>query len=340
MMTAVGTTGRLAALGLTIVALASCASAAAPDGQAGPAAASSPATTAVPARPGARPSPGCDGPPATGPRPPVTSTTGASGPTSMSIDVDGETRTFELDAPAPGDDRPAPLVFAFHGFGETGASFDAYTRIGAKGSAGGSFVVTPDGKDKDWDKTPTGADGRFVDAMIAELGRQHCIDTARIYATGYSAGAAFATFYACSRPDTIAAIATVAVEFQLGCRRPMPIVDFHGTADPAVPYQDGAVGLSLHGVKVRGTENNMGDWATLDGCAATPTTTPIGSEVTELAWSGCTGDAEATLYRVEGGGHTWPGGDPSLVAAGLTTQQVDATDLALQLFARHHQPTG
>ncbi len=40
------------------------------------------------------------------------------------------------------------------------------------------------------------------------------------------------------------------------------------------------------------------------------------------------------LYRIEGGGHSWPGAAPDR-GAGLTTQQISATDLILAFFADH-----
>ena len=46
------------------------------------------------------------------------------------------------------------------------------------------------------------------------------------------------------------------------------------------------------------------------------------------------GATEVGLYRIDGGGHTWPGADPRK-AIGLTTQQVSATDQILAFFARH-----
>jgi polyhydroxybutyrate depolymerase len=60
----------------------------------------------------------------------------------------------------------------------------------------------------------------------------------------------------------------------------------------------------------------------------------VGTQVTHFAWTGCAGATEVGLYRIDGGGHTWPGADPSK-AIGLTTQQVSATDQILAFFARH-----
>jgi polyhydroxybutyrate depolymerase len=107
---------------------------------------------------------------------------------------------------------------------------------------------------------------------------------------------------------------------------------FHGTKDPQVPYQNGATGLSFPGVKVRGTQLNMGDWAHLDQCRATPRATKIGSQVQEQRWSGCTRGTSVTLYTVVGGGHTWPGANPKK-GVGLTTRQVSATTTIVHFFS-------
>ena len=108
----------------------------------------------------------------------------------------------------------------------------------------------------------------------------------------------------------------MAVDFQLGCKQPMPILAFHGTADPLVPYQNNGVGLSLPGRRVRGTLLNMGDWARLDHCRPTPVIVRIGSQVTRRQWLGCLSGASVTLYSIIGGGHDWPGANPKLAAWG------------------------
>ena len=131
----------------------------------------------------------------------------------------------------------------------------------------------------------------------------------------------------------IAAIATVAVEFQLGCTRPMSILAFHGTDDPLVPYDNGAVGLSLPGVKVRGTLLNMGDWARLDHCRTSLRRAQVGSQVIRRQWAGCADGTTVVLYTILGGGHSWPGADPAK-AVGLTTEQVSATAQTLSFFSR------
>ena len=53
-------------------------------------------------------------------------------------------------------------------------------------------------------------------------------------------------------------------------RGPSPILAFHGTADPLVPYQDGASASRCRASRCGAPMLNMGDWARLDRCRATP----------------------------------------------------------------------
>jgi polyhydroxybutyrate depolymerase len=244
------------------------------------------------------------------------------------------TGSYQLTVPRnyrPG--HPSPLILLFYGFGSDPSQFSALTRLPARGSKDGYLVVVPQAQGTEWQFSGHGTDAAFVNALVRELDDTYCVNQRRVFASGFSAGAAFTIFYACSHQGQIAAIATVAVDFQLGCRRPIPIMAFHGTKDILVPYHNGAIGLSLPGVKVRGTELNLADWARLDHCRSTPSTRRIGSEVNLQQWSGCAHGTSVELYTIIGGGHAWPGADPSK-ALGLTTQQVDATNEILMFFNR------
>jgi polyhydroxybutyrate depolymerase len=179
----------------------------------------------------------------------------------------------------------------------------------------------------EWQFSGTGTAATYVHALISSLEGSHAV-----FMTGFSAGAAFTLVYSCAHQSEIRAIATVAVDFQLGCQVPMPILAFHGTKDPEVPYQNGAVGLSLLGVKVRGTQLNMGDWARLDTCRSRPATSVVGTQVHREVWRGCTRGSQVVLFTVVGGGHTWPGADPAK-GFGLTTQQVNATSEIVRFFS-------
>jgi polyhydroxybutyrate depolymerase len=230
--------------------------------------------------------------------------------------------------------RPTALAFLFYGSGSTPAAFSTTTDFPALGAAQGDIVVVPhiQPNEGEWQFSGQGSDAAFITALDTHLQSTYCIAPRRVFAAGFSAGAAFSIIYGCSHQRDIRAISTVAVDFQLGCTRPMPILAFHGTADPSVPYQNGAVGISLPGTKVRGTLLNMGDWAKLDRCRTVPVSVRVGSQVSRSQWPRCTRGTSVTLYTVFGGGHDWPGADPKF-GFGLTTQQISASQLTLRFFS-------
>ncbi len=249
--------------------------------------------------------------------------------------VDGTAHTYRVWAPATRSSLPVPLVLLFHGFANSGEGIATLTGLPSRGAARGFMVAAPDGPGQTWQFTGQGTDAAFVDRILTKLTTSRCVDLHRVYVAGFSAGAAFSIAYACARPGRIAALATVAVEFQLGCHRPTAILDFHGTDDPLVPYHNGAVGLSLPGVHVRGTMLNMADWARLGHCALSARERTIEPNVRRSSWPLCADGAEVSLYAIEHGSHAWPGA--AATSTGATgPEQVDATGLMLDFFARHH----
>ncbi len=277
---------------------------------------------------------------------------------AQTLVVGTQTRSYQLTLPgsagsglstasgttatAEGSARPAPLVLLFHGYGGSGEGIDQYTDLPAQAAARGYLVASPDGSvdpkvggtTKSWQLDAQGTDAAFVSALVAHLEATRCVDEARLYLAGFSAGAAFTLLYTCHHEGQVAAMATVAVDFQLGCTRPISLIAFHGTLDPAVPFANGVKGASLPDVAVRGTELNMGDWARLDHCSPTSTDTVLGTQVTRQIWPGCTHGTAVVLYRVEGGGHSWPGALTD-DGGGMTTRQIQANQLMLDFFAHH-----
>jgi polyhydroxybutyrate depolymerase len=228
--------------------------------------------------------------------------------------------------------HPVPLILLFYGFGSNPSQFSALTDLPSRGSDLGYLVAVPHAQGDEWQFSGNGTDGIFVSRLVDKIEGTYCVDTKRVFAAGFSAGAAFTIIYACAHQGQIAAIGTVAVEFQLGCSRPLSIMAFHGTKDPLVPYQNGAIGLSLPGIKVRGTQLNMSDWARLDHCRSKPRKKRTGTQVTLQSWTGCTKGTRVVLYSIVGGGHSWPGADPK-ESVGLTTQQINATAEILGFFS-------
>jgi polyhydroxybutyrate depolymerase len=248
--------------------------------------------------------------------------------TVETITVGGQARSYRLTLPSSADPaRPHPLILLFHGSGSDAAELAALTQLPQRAAARGYVVAAPDARNHNWQvslpNAPT-ADLELVSDLVSAVSARVCIDPHRVYAAGFSLGSEFAAVAACAPSSAMTAIGLVAAEFFLKpCTRPVAVIAFHGTADPAVPYQDGAVGVSLPGIRVRGVENNLGDWAALDGCAAAPVAAPISPTVIRRAWAGCRTGTDVVLYTTVGGGHTWPG------------SPLDATGRILDFFDGH-----
>lgn len=285
-------------------------------------------------------------PPSTSPAPPGGSdacrAAPESPPTEQTIRSGGEERTFLLEVP---DDlaagTPMPLLFNFHGSGSNAVEQAAYSRLPEVGTERGLIVVTPEAVAGNWLLTTPGdtgsADLRLVRDLLDQMEQRFCIDPARVYAAGMSLGAAFSALAACAYPDRIAAIGLVTVELTFEpCPRTVPVVAFHGTADPVVPYDGGPVTAEdFVGAEVPGAEENMRSWAELGGCALVPEERPVSDDVTRSEYPGCDNAGEVVLYTIDGGGHTWPGTPIEVAELGSTTDDVDATTVILDFLADH-----
>ena len=260
----------------------------------------------------------------------------------QSVSVAGISRSYRLAVPASyRSNRPAPMIFNFHGSGSNAVQQSAYSQLPKEGAAAGYLVVTPDAIGGNWDLaspgTPT-ADQQLVAALETDLASRYCVNRSRIYAAGISLGSEFATIVACDPADHIAAIGLVAAEYLLRpCRGPVPVMAFHGTADPIVPYAAGATGRSVPGVPVIGVVQNLEAWARLDRCRPDPVVTTPATGIVTRTWRDCTAGSSVMLYTVLDGGHTWPGSPVVLSAAvfGPTTEAISATRLMLAFFEAH-----
>lgn len=294
---------------------------------------------------------GCAPPPvSTDPPPAVTgpsdgcgvTTQGAVTEQTRTVVVDGAVRRYAITVPpnhVPGTSTPIPLVLDFHGLLEGWAGTHAFaTRFSAEAVSEGFAVAFPIGSGDGvyWDVLPqeSNPDLRFVDALLAQVGDSACIDRSRIYVTGLSYGAAMTSMLMCMRPNTFAAAAPVAGMLNLCAvtERKVPFVTFHGTADGILPYDLFA-----------GTPQAIADKY---GCAPQPTVATLQPDpdpathgpITRTTWDCRSVGSAAEFYRIEGGGHSWPGSEFfSWVEpiVGPTATTLDATQVIWDFFAEH-----
>ena len=83
-------------------------------------------------------------------------------------------------------------------------------------------------------------DLKLVDAALAALRKTYAVDDDRVYATGFSNGAAFTFLLWAERPNIFAAYAVVAGRLRPAVqpKQPRPILHVAGVADPQIAYAD------------------------------------------------------------------------------------------------------
>ena len=264
--------------------------------------------------------------------------------TNGSIESSGMRRTYQLHVPDNLDlSKPVPLVISLHGFAEWPAHQMQISGWNDLADEQGFLVVYPSGTGfpKRWKAggQPDGAvdkwqDVTFISDLIDELQKKYNIDRVRIYANGLSNGGGMAYLLGCRLSERIAAVGSVAGAFVFPleeCQpsRPVPMIAFHGTADPIVPYQGGPSQDFIF----PSMPQWMADRAQMNGCNAAPTQLPASGEVSGVRYSGCRQEADVVFYSIQGGGHSWPGGEPLPEwIVGHTTKDIQATRTMWEFF--------
>lgn len=255
-----------------------------------------------------------------------------------------------------------PVVVDLHGYGVSAADMLKVTKLGTYGNRDGFITITPQVARRlpYWTTGFKSKDVAFLRGVISRVESTLCVDQNRLFVTGYSNGAIMASVLACVDASQIAAIAPVSgIANPANCRpsRPVPVVGFHGTSDPLVPYT-GGLGAEAYKLPLppgtKGTisqllGNNVPQstkgpsipkttaaWARRDGCASTSTTRVFAKNVALISY-GCPNGATVSLYRIRGGGHTWPGSvfDSKTNTLGATTMAISADKIMWAFFESH-----
>ena len=240
------------------------------------------------------------------------------------LTVDGNLREYMVYVPASySGDTPRPLLFNFHGGAGDIVSQIAISDMRSMAESDEVLVVYPQaigdpnsGNATSWThKQPTEHDDtEFIAAMIDALSVQYLIDANRIYACGYSNGGEFALELACRMSDRIAAVGSVArsmfIDTYEACapESPVGVITIHGTNDD---YE----GIIWAGTKFYVSLDELNEyWSTFNNTDVDPVITAIpntntndGSTVEQFTWSNGDGCASVEHFKVNEGGHDWPG---------------------------------
>jgi polyhydroxybutyrate depolymerase len=285
------------------------------------------------------------------------------------LDVAGVRRGYWL-ARGPGG-LSGTLLVVLHGSGTSGKDVAAiFTGLARRGPAAGVTTAFPDGWRGVWHiaRPPKGEpaldDAAFLEALVGHL------SGTSVFLAGSSNGAGFAEHVARHGLLPLAGLFLVGGTIREFSRqaRPVPrqrtaVTIMAGTGDRAVNYYGGplrAPGVSgwilqrraaRHGDLpserwVAPVEAVARDWAAGNGIGGDPAVSQLPAQdgdppVTRLTWStpGC---LPVVLYRIEGGGHGWPGGPQYLPTRviGPIPRHLDATGILLDMVVADSPPAG
>lgn len=260
--------------------------------------------------------------------------------------VQGERRRYLLYVPRNyRRGTLTPLVISLHGYAEWPAHQRDISGWNRLADRYGFIVVYPSGTGfpRHWRASGTAdspKDVDFIAALIDKLSARYSIDPARIYANGLSNGGGMSFMLACTLADRLAAVGSVSGAYlfpwnQCHPQRSVPLIAFHGTADPIVPFTGGpsrSFALPFPSIPAW-----IAEYAAHNGCAGAPQTLLSTHEVTGLSYAGDARGGDVVFYEIAGGGHSWPGSRSFMPyrLVGRTSQALDATELIWQFFVQH-----
>ncbi|QDS93573.1 Esterase PHB depolymerase [Roseimaritima multifibrata] len=163
------------------------------------------------------------------------------------LTVDGSVRTYRIVVPY-NLVSPAPVLFAFHGIGDSTDSMAQYSQLDRLAAGNGFILVYPAALNSMWstinidpadlDANP---DVRFFDDLYAQLASEHSIASDRIYLAGMPNGGSFVHILATARPKMIAAFVAHSGlrPRELGdCDHSIPMVLLAGANDSVAPIMN------------------------------------------------------------------------------------------------------
>lgn len=145
----------------------------------------------------------------------------------------------------------------------------------------------------------------------------------------------------CTLSNRIAAIGAVSAAQSLSwswCAdsTPVPMIAFHGTADPFVPYNGAPAGWLNPNAPFPNVTTWAANWARRNRCGPNPVDSVVAPTVTRREYTNCAKNASVVLYTIQGGGHQWPGGKPIPEwIVGHLSNSVDATNQMWAFFRAH-----
>ena len=246
---------------------------------------------------------------------------------SKTFDHGGLSRDYLLYLPTnlPAD---APLVFVLHGYSGSSNLIRNYSAMNALANQYGFAVCYPQGiKDDqnnsfwnvgyDFHQNQTVNDSDFLKSLANALQTEHNLSRKFTFATGMSNGGDMCYMLACEQSETFKAVAPVAGTlmkriYDVCPKNAVPVFEIHGDNDTISLWEGDLENVDGYGpyLPVLDTFNF---WVQQNDCTTSTTSnlpntdTSDNSTVTSEKYTSGTNNNEVWLYRINNGGHDWPG---------------------------------
>jgi len=262
-----------------------------------------------------------------------------------SLVIDGLNRKYRLYIPDSYDGSQAvPLLLNLHGYGSNSLEQMLYADFRGIADTAGFIIACPEGVPDllgslSWNTfgLSTVDDIGFFNQFIEFISGQYFINQDRIYSTGMSNGGFMSYDLACGLNNKITAVASVTGSMNVikinDCfpGRPVPVMQIHGTADATVPYI-GNLAFSPIDTVVR-------FWYQLNECFPVPEVAELpdinpndNCTATHFVWQAQGTAATVELYKINGGGHTWPG---AIINLNVTNMDFSASSEIWRFFSQY-----
>lgn len=265
------------------------------------------------------------------------------------FEFEGATRMHKVYLPANFSDN-SPLVLNLHGYTSNAFQQVFYTNMNAVAEENDFVVVFPDGTTDQygitfWNSEILGEsvnDLGYLEALIDSMILNYNIDPNRVYMCGMSNGGFMSYYSACELSDRIAAIASVtgtmnnAILDNCNPERAVPVLEIHGTADGTVPYNGASSTGSFQ--TMMPIEEVVDFWVNHNNCMLESElelediSTSDMSTVTHFKYTGGDNGSSVEHYRINEGGHTWPG---SIIPLPSTNHDIIASEVIWDFFKQY-----
>ncbi|HVQ15521.1 MAG TPA: PHB depolymerase family esterase [Vicinamibacterales bacterium] len=253
----------------------------------------------------------------------------ASGVSTEQLMSGQRQRSYRLFVPPGYDGRQRlPLVLDLHGSGGNAAGQARNSGLETLSASERFLVATLEADGGRWNvpvQQNRPDDVMYVGDVITHVASRVCTDNARVYATGFSGGGRMSSLLGCAMGSRLAAIAPVSgLRFPAPCTgSPVPVLTFHGLADPQNPYDGHAAGRGAEWEE--SVPDALAGWARRDSCKGDVILEDPPGPLSTMRYAGCADGAEVRMIRIDGLGHRW------------TREEVDTTAVMWQFFKSYHR---